>query len=447
MRTIQTSFQVVLTCVISGCLGLLLISGLPWSYILGFLTVMGFGITFFVNPLLLLGGLLFFRAGIDSFLVNIRFLVSGVDLGLGGGFSLMLVVLTFVAFLIDRDETFLSRINHTLIKLLASFCFFTIFNATYSFEESAAFKIILRNFSMLTIVVLCVMKVRKDEDAQFLLKAITWSFIPSIAIGFISGDSLYKEIRGMRYCASLSHPNILAFYLLVVMACLLAGFQGRDSGLRSRLMTSAGLTVLLGMLVYTRTRGGYAASVILFLSYSWFNNRRLIIPVVVLCACALLLPVVNDSIFSLLNVDHGKVSLNEESSFAWRLEKWGYLLKEGINKPILGHGLGASKHFGTDSLAAHNVYIQFFLESGIVGLFLYFAPYVYLIISALRTRKQEPQDSLLFKTANFFLIFIPSFLIMSISENLASYVIIQWYFWAVVGIFISLTWRKKHAQS
>jgi O-antigen ligase len=437
---LKISIAVLMASFLSTCV----VMQLPWTYLAGFFFVLIFSLVFFAKPLHFLAFLLFLRAGVDAFLVQVRFPVGGADLGLAGGFSLLLVVLTLAAFLVEGDKNFVRRLNHPLIKVFAFFCLFTVVNSLYAYDRTFALKTILKNFSVLAIVVLAVMRVKKEEDAFFLMKAVVLSFIPVVVIGFLSGDYMMSEIRGLRYIATLTHPNILAFFVLLLLACFLAGLHRRSDDIAAKRWSRLGLLVLIVMLLFTKTRSGQLAAALLFFFFAWHKNRKLILPILLACIGLAMLPMVRSGLDSLFTMKYGRLEVVQGNNFSWRLEKWGHLFSEGIHKPIHGHGMGASRSIG-DHLAAHNDYAQFFVEGGLIGLFLYFFPLFYLLKNAGRMKRRTEPDSFVYKLSDFFLMFIPPFLIMSISENLASYVVVQWYFWAVVGIYISLSWNLKNA--
>lgn len=443
--SIRTTVQLI-TSIFVGCgLGLMIISGLPWNYIVGLLVVTGFIVVFFANPLVSMAALLFMRAGIDYFLVNIRF----GNLGLGGGLSLLLIGLVLMAFLVGRDSEALAKINHPLVKLYAFYCFFSIFNATYTEDKAEALKILLRNFTILILIIWPIMEIKNEKEGYFLLKAIAWSFLPSIVLGHLSGHYTINEARGVRYCASLSHPNILADYLLIIMAAFATKLHFAQDSSRSRIFTAIGLIILISMLIFTKTRSGLIAGAAMFLLYSWFNNRRLILPTIAVCACLMMMPFVSSGLTGIFEVKNGRVELNESDNFTWRLQKSALLFEKAAEQPVFGQGFGASKKYNTGESAqnAHNDYAQFLVDSGIVGLCLYFGPFFYMLIQALKTRKKTDKKLLINKISNFFLIATPAFLLMSMSDNLNNYIIIQWYYWVIAGVFISLSWRMKRART
>src|SRR5689334_12324546 len=108
MNLLKIPVAILLACALS----VLVVFGMPWTYIAGFFVALLFSIFFFAKPLPFLAGLIFLRAGVDSFLVNVRF----ADLGLAGGFSLVLVMLTMITILLERNPETLRRLGHPLIK-------------------------------------------------------------------------------------------------------------------------------------------------------------------------------------------------------------------------------------------------------------------------------------------------------------------------------------------
>jgi O-antigen ligase len=64
----------------------------------------------------------------------------------------------------------------------------------------------------------------------------------------------------------------------------------------------------------------------------------------------------------------------ENSSLAWRLYKWGALIEEWEEAPLMGQGLGATvtkeETIGstTEEKVPHNEYLRYLVETGIVGL-------------------------------------------------------------------------------
>jgi O-antigen ligase len=82
----------------------------------------------------------------------------------------------------------------------------------------------------------------------------------------------------------------------------------------------------------------------------------------------------------------------ESSSLAWRIYKWGMLVDEWEEAPLLGHGLGSTvtteAALGSTSAekVPHNEYLRYLVETGVIGLGLLLAALVLLIRQLARRR-------------------------------------------------------------
>lgn len=85
----------------------------------------------------------------------------------------------------------------------------------------------------------------------------------------------------------------------------------------------------------------------------------------------------------------------EDSSLAWRIYKWGMLVDEWEEAPLLGHGLGstvtAEAALGSTSAekVPHNEYLRYLVETGVIGLASLLAALVLLIRQLARRRPTD----------------------------------------------------------
>ncbi len=121
-------------------------------------------------------------------------------------------------------------------------------------------------------------------------------------------------------------------------------------------------------------------------------------------------------------------------------------MAEGVKRPILGHGIDFSNYISTDNLDPHNDYVRFFVEQGILGVIVYFGSYLCVLMHAVRNVRRFPHGSLLKKLAVFLICYIPSYLLMSVSENLVRYLTIHWYVWAIIGVYYGLIMTEKESK-
>ena len=141
------------------------------------------------------------------------------------------------------------------------------------------------------------------------------------------------------------------------------------------------------------------------------------------------------------------MSVNKMSSLGYRLDKWQELMGKGLERPIFGNGIDFGNYYSKDGLDPHNDYVRFFVEQGVVGLTAFLATYLYVFMHALKNMRSYPTNSVLRKVSVFLVCYIPSYLLMSVSENLIRYITVHWYVWAIIGIYFGL-WmaRKETAQ-
>jgi putative inorganic carbon (HCO3(-)) transporter len=191
-----------------------------------------------------------------------------------------------------------------------------------------------------------------------------------------------------RITSLLFHYNSLAGYLNVVIpAALGTTLLVRNRGLRYLGFLS--LTTALAALYLTGSRGGLIACAGIFLAGLWyFVPRRATVLVMIaslLLAAAIAVPLSTEMGFSR---SQGAGDQNaEDMSREGRLALWGAAGLIFLDHPVLGAGYGNFKFLFhnyvpgvEDNIDAHNLYLQFLSETGIVG----FAVFFYLITAFAR---------------------------------------------------------------
>ncbi len=441
------SLKIGITAIIGCLFAALIASGFSPLYIVGILFVLILAQIFISHLLYFLFMLLLLRPAIDSILLSIRFSVGGIDIGLGGIVNLFLVLGAIFYILITPHNS--NRLKLPIIAFYAMFCFVYSMSLFTSPEVSSAVKILLGYFSVLAILIMVIGNISSEKDAGLLLKAIPLSAIIPIVVGTI--DYLFYggysgEFAAGRFVATFSHPNVLAFFLLIVIGCLFFQIDNPSPSLQYSFWRIVCILILISILVIAETRSAWMAFVLMGAMYAVFFNRKWIMPGIGMLIVLSFVPLVQQKVLNIFSSYGGQVEINEMSSFGWRLNKWYELLHAGLKKPFLGHGILSPRYLGKDNLDAHNDYIRFFVESGFIGVLAYFLPYFYVLTHAVKNYQSFEKNEVLQKLASFFICFIPAFLLMSISENLAGYVIIHWYFWGLIGIYFRLISIKEKAS-
>lgn len=420
--------------VLASCFfSLLVINDLPIKYLFGSFLACIVIFIFATKPVYFLCGLLLLRPVMDSFLVSVRISF----MGLGGLISLALTLGATFSIFIDNSRT--KKILIPIVGMYLIFCLFQIPGFFLSPVRIDAAKALNNNFSVLAILILLMLNIRQKKDAVMLLKAIVFSALLPILYGLV----VYVVNDLPRFNATFGHPNPLAFFLLVILGCVLFQVDHKESFKSFSWIRIFYFGLLVAGLLLTETRSAWLAFVIFFGLHALFFNRKWIFPLVGGCVGLVFTPIFQDRIMSMFFSRGGAIELEKNNSLSWRFEKWEFLWRLAVKKPWTGYGIDADKYISPDGLAAHNDYLRVFFQSGIFGIFFYFIPYLYLFIHAISIYRKSSESSTEAKIAGFLICFIPAFLVMSYSENLMSYLVIHWYVWGLVGIYFSCIQLKK----
>lgn len=200
----------------------------------------------------------------------------------------------------------------------------------------------------------------------------------------------FSDIVGVyRIQGTFSHPNAFSQYLIPFVLVAVAGVGARR-GMQKVLLggVALGLTALIA-LSYTRTAilGLVVGLVALPILQRWdMGIAGLMRGVGVVAVFAvigwLLFGSEVKSRFDTLAVGREALQAAEtgesENSLEWRLVNWGILITLGMEHPIAGHGAGMTTVLNPLISAdngvpfnAHDDFVRFFFEGGLVGLALY----------------------------------------------------------------------------
>ena len=168
----------------------------------------------------------------------------------------------------------------------------------------------------------------------------------------------YSVDNRVRYRGDLHDPNEVALALATAGIGLLIGFALRKRRASAQLMMGLGVALLLATILFTRSRGGLIAALLVpgvyvIRRYGW----SAIIPLILLA-----LPMF------VLNIRGGA---DAQLSTLNRYEAWAAGLRMFEDSPVYGIGPRMfTDHFW---LTAHNSYVLTLAELGIVGMFLFVA--------------------------------------------------------------------------
>lgn len=217
-----------------------------------------------------------------------------------------------------------------------------------------------------------------------------WDFVDELVYALAPFPVTLHSL-GTRAAATFPNPNLFAQFMLMAIPFVAAyGFTGQRSA--SKIISRFSLLLGVGGMAFTFSRGAYLALGAIAVVMCIANIRRLIPILIVAFSLLLLMPT---SVYERLST----LGNTSDVAIVERFEVWGITMAEFSERPLFGHGLGienmrvALSSLGFSAPHAHNVFLEFLAEGGIVGLLLLllllwklFRTGFELIIHAHRTR-------------------------------------------------------------
>lgn len=364
----------------------------------------------------------------------------------GGGFGvggLINALITFIAmlFIIERPSGITRRIASIWSAVLL-----VAFAATFyapDFRDAARMFLALMSYCAVFVIAFYV--VRSKADFELCITTILLSSLLPVLYAFVdialhSGTATSSE--GFRLQSTFSHPNIFAFYLVLnislVIYRLKTSFVNAAHAKRWALFLY--MLVLLALLILTKTRSAWAACFVIFAVYGAMFERKYLLYLLLTSLLALLIPSVRDRLLD-LGSGNEYVLYAKLNSFAWRVLLWKSSLDwmSPVNS-IFGYGLNAFKHYspvffplaGNTNFGAHSTYVQWFFETGIVGVicsaWMYFRLFFTLKIGVGQVRLRTVITIAL----------VIAYLFFAFSDNILDYLAFNWYFWFFIGAACAL---------
>jgi O-antigen ligase len=279
---------------------------------------------------------------------------------------------------------------------------------------------------VLMFVVIEQLLIQRREFARDLATAFAVSLVlPGIAAvaQMFTGSGFGDELGLNRLRGTFVHPNPFATYLVMLLLFSLAIFPSLAGARRWLLLATAATSGVLLVLTYTRAAWIAAVAGMAFLAWKQRPKLLWLIP-----AGVLLLLVLAPSILQRFS-DLGTpdpVPGYPANSAGWRAAYWQELLPEGIKSPVTGLGIDSVRLTSADGRMPHNLFVQSWVEMGLLGLFAALTVIVVTVIFTrrrLRAAEPGPDRALALAAAAVGL----SLLVQMPSENLLTQGIVYWY--------------------
>lgn len=198
-----------------------------------------------------------------------------------------------------------------------------------------------------------------------------------------------------RVFSTLENPNILAAYLDIVV-CVLLGLFGTLSDKRLRIALGIAMVCTLGCIAMTYARGACLTIAVIMAGYGVLKDKRILVAVAVLVAGFLLFnPVLFERMSTMFTV--------VDTSSEMRIAMWESTIQMILDHPLLGIGGGAYSLVypiydtyivdGSVTLVhAHNIYLNYLAEIGIVGGCAFLVFFLGYTVTALHPQKTMPDE-------------------------------------------------------
>lgn len=290
---------------------------------------------------------------------------------------------------------------------------------------------------------------KEEKDLKKLVHVLIYSSFIPVAFSLFEILSRYNvNLAGLepslRIKGTLTHPNVFAFYLIIISLLVLSQYlylKGKEG--RSKY----GLYFLLLQipLIYTFTRGAWFAFVLALTTIGIVRYRKLLffLPILLLLVVSLV-PMVQFRILTLFSENY-----YEYSSLAWRLQIWSDSLPYFYTHPLFGNGFGDFLAIGFEIdewyTPAHNDYLRLLVEVGIFGLGCFFFLMFRFLKWSVRVYR-ETNNSYFQHLALGFIALMVAYLANSVSDNLFTHGAVQWYFLSYAAIITVAANSKERFQ-
>jgi putative inorganic carbon (HCO3(-)) transporter len=261
-------------------------------------------------------------------------------------------------------------------------------------------------------------------------------------------SNMFSNIEG-RVVSTFSNPNVLAEYLIMLLPLILAMFIIASSP-RSKLALAFAGAITAGCLIYTWSRGAWLGFLIGILVFLLMYSKNTLTALLFGALGVPFLPLILPSSIIQRFLSIGNLG---DSSTSYRVNIWRGVVR--MLKDYFSSGIG----IGNDSFRlvyplyalsgietaphAHNLYLQIFIEIGIVGLFVFLAVMFIYAQSSITLHVEERRPTKLISTAIF------SGLLAVLAQGMTDYI---WYnyrvflmFWLMLGLGAAV--RKVHRST
>ena len=388
---------------------------------------------YFYSPIFLF--LLFARPSLDPLLEMVKF---G---GMGFGAVLNVFMLCVLFATLSHTRFKLNKVNMLwvpLILIMAASLFYTPY-------LTKAVRSLLVVITYMAIFLVPFHFIKSKQHFIECLKIIVYSsFIPLLAVFYeFAFPANSTNINGFRLFSTFSHPNIFAFYLVTIVSVCFFAVKSDLFKYEVKFRRQCWVVLIFSLICIlgTKTRSAWVVIALLVFMWGIFREKKYIAYLFIISALALLVPSIQDRVFDLFQGNDAEALVNDYqalNSYAWRKVIWTGALEKFWEQPILGFGYEGFTYYSgdffiiksEDGAGAHNTYVQFLFEIGIVGFFAFLWLLLPITLKLWHLRNKARENIIVFA------IFI-AYCLIHYSDNVFDYLIFNWYFWFFIGAFLA----------
>ncbi len=294
----------------------------------------------------------------------------------------------------------------SVVYVILLFMFLELFNFIAKISLTYTFSDFITSFATIFLGICIFMVSWPDQERLYCFKILSWIPLYLVLAGSIYNTSIFVNHK-------ISTISLLSHLPFWCTFGFISAYQIYTITNRRGYLYLGIIDVLIVFL--TSSRGGAIFAVILLVPFIMDMSKKLdikllkrvivFLPAIIAVACYGLLSVIGKSFST------GKLNTSN------RLIAWKYILELSSENRIFGLGLGSLKTttdstlIGLGYTAAHNEYVRFIYETGIVGL-------IIIIIMFMLMFRIFIKDSLLHKRWIYAIIL--GFMIYSITDNTIS---------------------------
>ena len=247
---------------------------------------------------------------------------------------------------------------------------------------------------------------------QVLLPAVYKSVVLPLLPSYAHSDILYQMTYNFSYYGFTVQTSITAMYMTfgAIVAAVDAKYEERKS--KKIVDVVCILLFVTGILFVTR-RGSFLA-ISLILAYIYFDtSKSKVSRVLLLIVGALFLLYFGIDKIPGMQGMLDKFSRLSGNMMNGRQNTWEVALNNLWKHPLFGYGVGRANVTGGGG-SVDNAYIAVLVERGIIGMMVFFIPYIHIIIQTYSRQRKRGEESKSLESSFYFQLL---FVIMSIMEN------------------------------